>query len=133
MPSPLFMVFFAMRPGLIAAEIDNENSATPAGIQGKRSLTRRRILVAALNGATYVGWLIWLASILGSGGWTLIDLAIFICFAIAAPWSVLGLWNALLGLWLLHATRNSIQRVAPFAKAADACEPVAARAGLGLT
>lgn len=127
------MVFFAMRPGPIAAEIDDENSATPAGIQDRHALKRRRVFVAALNGATYAGWLIWLASILGSGGWSLIDFAIFICFAIAAPWSVLGLWNALLGLWLLHGTGNPMQRVAAFAKAADACEPIAVQTAIVMT
>ena len=127
------MVLFSMRPRAIAAEIDDADTATPAGIQAKRELTRRRILVATLNGVTYVGWLIWLASILGSGGWSLVDLAIFLCFAIAAPWSVLGLWNALLGLWLLHGTRNPMQRVAPFAKAADARAAIVARTAILMT
>jgi membrane glycosyltransferase len=127
------MVFFSMRPGPIAAEIDDEDSATPAGIQASRTLARRRIVVAALNGASYVGLLGWLAGILGAGGWSFVDVAIFLCFAIAAPWSVLGLWNALLGLWLLHATRNPMQRVAPFAKAADACEAIVARTAIVMT
>ncbi len=56
----------------------------------------------------------WLWSILAVGGWSVIDVAIFACFAIAAPWSVLGVWNAAVGLALLRLTRDPVQVVAPF-------------------
>ena len=68
---------------------------TPAGMQSRAVLFRRRLIVTALNGFTYLALLYWLASILSVSGWSVIDLVIFACFAIAAPWSVLGVWNAL--------------------------------------
>ena len=42
------------------------------------------------------------ARILGAGGWTWVDVILFVCFAAGTPWTVLGFWNALIGLWLLH-------------------------------
>ena len=67
---------------------------TPAGLQTRELLFRRRLIVAGLNAITYLALLWWLASILSVSGWSVIDVAIFACFAIAAPWSVLGVWNA---------------------------------------
>ncbi len=96
---------------------------TPAGIQRRDVLTRRRILVAALNIATYLGLLFWLSSILGVSGWSAVDLLIFVCFVMAAPWSVVGFWNAVIGLWVLHGARDGLSSVTPHAAAAN--DPVA--------
>ena len=78
---------------------------TPAGLQSLAQLKRRRLLVAALSGVIYLTLLLWLAAILGAGGWSVPRVAILIAFAIAAPWSVLGVSNAALGFWLLHWRR----------------------------
>lgn len=106
---------------------------TPAGIQPKGLLARRRLVVATLNLVTYVGLLAWLTSILGNQGWSAIDVLIFICFAIAAPWSVVGIWNALIGLWLLHGRRDPRRIVAPFAYAGDMETPIVARTAILMT
>ena len=106
---------------------------TPAGLQRATVLTRRRIAAAFLNIATYFALLYWLGSILGNQGWSLIDLLIFVCFAIAAPWSVLGVWNALLGLWLLHLRRDGRDLVAPFAEAGDQLVPLQSRTAITMT
>ena len=63
---------------------------TPAGLQSRAALRRRRFGVALANLALYAALLVWLAAILGSGGWSLLRVGIFIAFAVAAPWSVLG-------------------------------------------
>ncbi len=97
---------------------------TPAGIQSAAVMTRRRWIAAAVNTAVYLGLLWWLASILAVGGWSVIDVLIFVCFAVAAPWSVLGVWNALLGLALLRFSRDPLGAVAPFARAADERAPL---------
>ena len=106
---------------------------TPAGLQRATVLTRRRIAAAFLNIATYLGLLYWLGTILGDQGWSLIDLLIFLCFAIAAPWSVLGVWNALLGLWLLHLRHDGRALVAPFAEAGDQLVPLQSRTAITMT
>ncbi len=86
---------------------------TPAGLQSRAVLFRRRLIVTALNGFTYLALLYWLASILSVSGWSVIDVLIFVCFAIAAPWSVLGVWNALLGVWLLHGGADAREASPP--------------------
>lgn len=106
---------------------------TPAGLQRTTVLARRRIAAAFLNIATYLALLYWLGTILGDQGWSLIDGLIFLCFAIAAPWSVLGVWNALLGLWLLHLRRDSRKLVAPYAEAGDQLVPLQSRTAITMT
>ena len=101
-----------------------EIEMTPAGIQPASLLARRRMLAFLINGAIYLGLLWWLASILSVSGWSVIDVLIFVCFAIAAPWSVLGVWNAVVGLLLLRLHPDPMEAVAPFARAADSQTPI---------
>src|ERR1019366_3532444 len=74
----------------------------PTPLQDPLELARRRRMVAVMNLTVYLLLLVWLGAILQQDGWSDIDLAIFIAFAIAAPWSVLGFCNEMLGFWLLH-------------------------------
>ena len=113
--------------------VSSVETLTPAGLQSVAALRGRRLAAAALNLATYLGLLAWLASILGDQGWSLVDGAMFTCFAIAAPWSVLGVWNALLGLWLLHGRRDARTRVVPYAEAGDSDAPLTQRTAIIMT
>ncbi len=97
---------------------------SPAGLQPRATLKRRRVAVGLLNAITYLGLLLWLGSVLSVDGWTWVDVTMFACFAIAAPWSVLGVWNAILGVWLLHGRRRALELAAPFAGSADASAPL---------
>jgi membrane glycosyltransferase len=108
-------------------------SLTPAGIEPRAPLTRRRMIFFALNAATYGALLLWLGAILGAGGWSGIDTAIFVCFAFAAPWSVLGVWNALLGLWILHGGPRARASIAAFTQVAARDEPLRHRTAILLT
>ncbi|MBN9063040.1 MAG: glucans biosynthesis glucosyltransferase MdoH [Rhizobiales bacterium] len=106
---------------------------TPAGIQSAGALSRRRALVAALNVSTYLGMMALMAHVLGAGGWTVTDIVIFVCFGVGLPWSVLGFWNALIGLWLLHGARDGMEQVAPFANAGDSRESIRVRTAVLMT
>ena len=64
------------------------------------------------------------ARVLGAGGWTVVDVVLFICFAAGTPWTVLGFWNALIGLWLLHFRKHALAEVAPYAAAGDQPAPL---------
>src|ERR671918_159181 len=97
---------------------------TPAGIQSATELRRRRLIVLVLNVTTYLALAAAMAGIVGAGGWTLVDMALFACFLIAAPWTVLGFWNAMLGLWLLHGRADGLSQVALFAASVGANEPI---------
>jgi membrane glycosyltransferase len=116
-----------------AAEMARASLTTPAGLQANAMLTRRRLgLLAAvlllwgafLSGAGYV---------LGAGGWTLLDIVLFVLFAIATPWAVLGFCNAAAGLWLLHGARNPLAAVAPFLPAMESVAPLNVRTAVLMT
>ncbi|MGI9424692.1 MAG: glucans biosynthesis glucosyltransferase MdoH [Hyphomicrobiaceae bacterium] len=106
---------------------------TPAGLQSLDSLRRRRLLVLVLNVASYAAMLFVAARILGSGGWTAVEVAMIIAFGIGLPWTVLGFWNAIIGLTLLHATKDPLKAVAPFADAGDRATPLALRTAVLMT
>ena len=106
---------------------------TPAGLQSIDVLTRRRWIVAALNVVTYAVLLLLAARILGTGGWTWVDIVLFVCFAFGTPWTVLGFWNALIGLWLLHFRRDAWAEVAPYAAAGDDKAPLRIKTAIFMT
>ena len=92
---------------------------TPTGTQSLDELGRRRLLVLALNVATYVVFLYAVAHVFGHNGWSLLAIVLMAAFAIGLPWTVLGFWNSVIGLWLLHGGRNAVAAVAPYAAAGD--------------
>jgi membrane glycosyltransferase len=106
---------------------------TPTGTQSMAELARRRQIVFALNAATYLLLMGAAARVLGAGGWTWADVVLFAAFSIGSPWTVLGFWNALIGLWLLHAAKAPMSRVAPFAAAADSKVPISIRTAVLMT
>jgi membrane glycosyltransferase len=113
------------------AEVGTET--TPAGLRSVAALRRRRAFVAAVNVLTYSALAAWMASVAGAGGWTLVDIALFACFLIAAPWTVLGFWNAVIGLWLLHGRKDGVAQVAPFAAAGASADPIRLRTAVLMT
>ena len=106
---------------------------TPAGLQNEAGLRRRRLFVLALNLATLALLLGGLAHVLGAGGWSAADVAIFVAFLFGAPWTVLGFWNAVIGLWLLHGRREGLKQVAPFALAGERATPLVLRTAVLMT
>ncbi|MDX2202138.1 MAG: glucans biosynthesis glucosyltransferase MdoH [Hyphomicrobiaceae bacterium] len=106
---------------------------TPTGLQSIAELARRRRLVVALNVVTYVAMMAVAAHILGAGGWTLVDGILFAAFAAGTPWTVLGFWNSLIGLWLLHFAKDPIKQVAPYAAAGDTAAPIAIKTAIFMT
>lgn len=112
---------------------DRQHGLTPAGLQSVAVLKARRLLVLALNLTTLAALLYGLAQVLGAGGWSVVDLVIFIAFLFGAPWTVLGFWNAVIGLWLLHGARDGLAQVAPFAASGDGATPLTIRTAILMT
>ena len=106
---------------------------TPAGIQSTSILKKRRLIMAALNIGTFLLLTVLMADLLGQGGWTLLDGLMMLSFLVAAPWSVLGFWNAVVGLWLLHGVKDGLERVAPFVAAGDDKTPISSRTAILMT
>jgi membrane glycosyltransferase len=106
---------------------------TPTGLQSIDELTRRRQIVFGLNVVTYVAMLWVAAQVLGTGGWTWVDVTLFVCFAFGTPWTVLGFWNSLIGLWLLHFRKDVMAEVAPYAAAGDQTTPIGIKTAIFMT
>jgi membrane glycosyltransferase len=104
-------------------------SLTPAGIQSSRELMWRRIFVAMLNLVTYLWLASWMAEVLGAGGWSIVDCVMFVCFLIGLPWSILGFWNAVIGLWLLMFVRDPLRETAPYLAALDDLQKAGTKTG----
>ncbi|MBU2582539.1 MAG: glucans biosynthesis glucosyltransferase MdoH [Alphaproteobacteria bacterium] len=105
----------------------------PTRLQSISDLRRRRIIFLALNVLTYIALLGAAAQLMGAGGWTVVDGIMFACFAIGTPWAILGFWNAVIGLWLLHFHSNSAKAVAPFARAAATDTPLFVKTAILMT
>ncbi|AOO83625.1 glucan biosynthesis glucosyltransferase H [Bosea vaviloviae] len=116
-----------------AQEVESLRGLTPAGVQATATLSARRWLVLALNLVTLGALLLGLGRVLGAGGWTVTDVVILIAFLFGAPWTVLGFWNALIGLWLLHGADDGLDQVAPFAADGEAATPIAIRTAILMT
>lgn len=98
--------------------------SVPTGLQANAELSRRRLIMMVLNVATWLAML-WLgAQVLGAGGWTVVDMVMFGCFAFGTPWTVVGFWNSVIGLRLLHFHKDPIGAVAPYADAGDVSTPI---------
>ncbi len=108
---------------------------TPAGIQPVSVLSRRRALVAALNIATIGGLAYAMATAFGLGqnGFALLDTLFFVCVLIGLPWTVMGFWNAMIGLWLLHGRRDGLQAVAPYWGESELRTPLRGRTAILMT
>ncbi len=110
-----------------------QSLTVPTGLQANAELDRRRRMMLALNVLTW-GAMLWTAAgVLGSGGWSLLDVVLFICFAVGTPWTVLGFWNSVIGLWLLHFHKDPMAEVAPFAAAGDLKTPIAIKTAIFMT
>ena len=78
--------------------------------------------------------MMWAACVvLGAGGWTLVDTIMFVCFALGLPWTVLGFWNSVIGLWLLHWADKPMEQVAPYAAAGDLPTPITVKTAILMT
>ncbi|MBK0399724.1 glucans biosynthesis glucosyltransferase MdoH [Limibaculum sp. M0105] len=106
---------------------------TPAALQGRRALAARRWGFLALNLLTVaaLGWGV--ANVFGAGGWSISDVVMTACFLLGAPWTVLGVWNALIGVFLLHGRRDGMALAAPHLAAGDGDAPLALRTAIAMT
>jgi membrane glycosyltransferase len=110
-----------------------DSLTTPAGLDAIATLRRRRWFVLTLNLVTWSALVAWAASILASGGWTFVDAVALACFAVGTPWSVLGFWNAVIGLSMLHLRRDGLREVAPYLASGDSNAPIVATTAVIMT
>ncbi|MCB9946302.1 MAG: glucans biosynthesis glucosyltransferase MdoH [Rhodospirillaceae bacterium] len=79
----------------------------------------RRLVFLALVSAMILAVVSAMGLILGSDGFTIVEIAMLVLFTLNTPWVVIGFFNALIGFVLLHATRDPIKLVLPVRPPAD--------------
>ncbi len=77
-------------------------------------LTVRRIIVLALNVGTIAALGFGLFRILSPGGIDVFEAIMLLGFLLAMPWTVLGFWNAVIGLLLQHGPGDPARSIYPF-------------------
>ncbi|HEY4774876.1 MAG TPA: glucans biosynthesis glucosyltransferase MdoH, partial [Xanthobacteraceae bacterium] len=87
-------------------------------------LAVRRAVFAALTAATMAALLGLAAATLSVGGLGALDGALLSLFAVTLPWSVVGLWNGVIGLWLMRTAPDPVAAVFPAASRVADDEPV---------
>jgi membrane glycosyltransferase len=107
--------------------------SVPTGLQANAELSRRRLIMMVLNVVTWFAMLWLAAQVLGAGGWTIVDMIMFVCFAFGTPWTVVGFWNSVIGLWLLHFHKDPMGAVAPYADAGDVATPITIKTAVFMT
>jgi membrane glycosyltransferase len=105
---------------------------TPAGLQPRAVVARRRMVMASLVLGTLAALTAGLTVLLGHGGWSALDFVLLATFLLSTPWTVIGFWNAVIGFSILHFTRDPFARVAPFLAHARPDDPITAQVALAL-
>jgi membrane glycosyltransferase len=105
-----------------AARIAAAITAAPIG--------RRRLVFAAFVVST-IAAMIWLATrALAPGGLGVVDVALIALFAVTLPWTVIGFWNAIIGLAVMRLADDPIAAVLPAAARVSGDEPITASTAL---
>ncbi|GAB4519141.1 MAG: hypothetical protein Tsb0019_19560 [Roseibium sp.] len=76
-------------------------------------MSARRVLFAFLVAASFLALTALMTATLSPGGYSPLDLAIIGCFMITLPWTVIGFWNAVIGLAVMRLSRNPVDAVCP--------------------
>ncbi len=93
-------------------------------------LARRRVLFFTLVTISTVA-LVWLSVLtLSAGGFGFLDLVLVLLFGVTLPWTVIGFWNAMIGLYVIRTTRDPAAVVLPAAARVLGDEPIVASTAL---
>lgn len=110
--------------------------ATEAGLPRRPDAARcpnpyvgRRVLFGALVLATLALMTGLMVVTLSRGGFGLLDLLFTLCFLVTLPWTLVGFWNAVIGLVLLRAAKDPVRAVCPLA-AVPVTSPIRGRTAI---
>ncbi|WP_297583030.1 glucans biosynthesis glucosyltransferase MdoH [Roseibium sp.] len=78
-------------------------------------MTTRRFIFLALLVLSFAALTGLMAVTLTPGGLTPLDLFILLCFLITLPWTIIGFWNAVIGLLVMRLSKNPEEAVCPIA------------------
>jgi membrane glycosyltransferase len=90
----------------------------------RRSILAFLVIGSMMAVVTAFAWLI------GRDGYGALDWVMLACLVLTLPWTIIGFWNAVIGLAILHLKRDPVGYVAPMVRDGDDERPLQGRAGL---
>ncbi len=105
-----------------------DSTLTPASLQATKTLTYRRLIALGLCGATLIAVLAGVARVFSAGGLDALEYALLACITLSAPWTILGFWNSLLGLFLARRGGGAL----PFSEAMESNAPIRSRVAVAM-
>jgi len=90
----------------------------------------RRTVFAALVLATMAAAFGSFAWLIGRDGYGFLDWVMLGCLALTLPWTIIGFWNALIGLVILHTRRDPAGYVTPMLRDGDGDAALSGRTAL---
>ncbi len=95
-----------------------------ASVAAQATLRRRRQVFLTLVITTSLALLALMGGALFDGGVDTLGIGIMLLFAITLPWTTIGFWNAVIGFWLMHFSRDAAAEVAPHLRSITGTEPI---------
>lgn len=79
----------------------------------KPGMTARRIVFAALVAASFILLSALMAVTLSKDGYSGLKVFILLCFIVTLPWTIIGFWNAVIGLIVMRTSADPASSVCP--------------------
>lgn len=106
-------------------------TATTAVFQTRAArLARNRRIMLTLASATALALLGGMGWLLSLNGWALIEVGMLAAFAVTLPVLCIGLWNAIVGIYLMQTRRDPAGHVTPQLRRARTADPILVRTAL---
>lgn len=100
-----------------------EAAARYAAVPATR-IMGRRLVFAVLVVATIAAMMVLAALALAPGGFSLVDVVLLATFALTLPWTVVGFWNAMIGLIVMLCSGDPAAAVLPASATLTGDEPL---------
>lgn len=117
---------------LLPPEQDVLDGASPAGLQSRRTLAIRRAVMLFLGVGSLALVLYFAAQVFIEGGLDLLEIGILATIAMSAPWTILGFWNSVIGLYLALVSKDPHAAVAPFIETVPAKREITSRVAVAM-
>ncbi len=108
--------------------IDVPAQIAPTGSLRPR-LTGRRLIFWTLTASIMATVITAMATVLGGNGLTVAEVGMLVLFALNTPWVVIGFLNALIGLIVIHGSRDPVRAVLPVVRP-QGDEPITERTAI---
>ncbi|WP_394701653.1 glucans biosynthesis glucosyltransferase MdoH [uncultured Roseibium sp.] len=81
--------------------------------QSQPAMTARRITFLTLFIASFAALTVLMAVTLSPNGYGVLDFLVLGCFIVTLPWTIIGFWNAVIGLAVMRLSRDPARMVCP--------------------